>query len=71
MQRRLSLWQKMPSGPEAYRPGDVYKSYSGKSVEVIDTDAEGRLILADALTYIVQEYQTDHPIDLATLTDRS
>lgn len=55
-------------GPEAYRPGDVYKSYSGKSVEVIDTDAEGRLILADALTYIVQEYQTDHLIDLATLT---
>lgn len=55
-------------GPDAYRPGDVITAYNGKSVEVIDTDAEGRLILADALAYITHHYQTDHLIDLATLT---
>jgi len=50
------------------KPGDVIQSYAGKSIEVIDTDAEGRLILADALAYITDQYQLDHLIDFATLT---
>jgi leucyl aminopeptidase len=52
----------------AVKPGDVIQSYSGKSIEVIDTDAEGRLILADALAYAVKHYKIDYLIDLATLT---
>jgi leucyl aminopeptidase len=55
-------------GSNAYRPGDVIKSYSGKNIEVIDTDAEGRLVLADALAYMVKNYKPDTMIDLATLT---
>ncbi len=50
------------------RPGDVIGSYSGKTIEVIDTDAEGRLILADALSYLTQTFAMDVVIDLATLT---
>lgn len=50
------------------RPSDVIGSYSGKTIEVIDTDAEGRLILADALAYITRNYTVDTLIDLATLT---
>lgn len=49
-------------------PGDVISSYSGKTIEVIDTDAEGRLILADGLSYMVKNHQPDVLIDLATLT---
>ncbi|MDT4850713.1 Cytosol aminopeptidase [compost metagenome] len=52
----------------AIKPGDVIGSYSGKTIEVINTDAEGRLILADALSYVTDRYQTDVLIDLATLT---
>lgn len=52
----------------SYRPGDVIGSYSGKSIEVIDTDAEGRLVLADGLSYIIKNYKPDILIDLATLT---
>lgn len=52
----------------AIKPGDVISSYSGKTIEVINTDAEGRLILADALSYITDHYKTDVLIDLATLT---
>ncbi len=52
----------------AIKPGDVIGSYSGKTIEVINTDAEGRLILADALSYITDRYSTDVLIDLATLT---
>jgi leucyl aminopeptidase len=52
----------------AIKPGDVIGSYSGKSIEVIDTDAEGRLILADGLSYAKQNYELDCIIDLATLT---
>lgn len=52
----------------AIKPGDVISSYSGKTIEVINTDAEGRLILADALSYITDKYHTDVLIDLATLT---
>ena len=53
------------------KPGDVIGSYSGKSIEVIDTDAEGRLVLADALNYAVKTFNPDQIIDLATLTGSS
>ncbi len=53
---------------ESIKPGDVIGSYAGKTIEVIDTDAEGRLILADALSYITKHHQPDVLIDLATLT---
>ncbi len=52
----------------SYRPGDIIKSYSGKNIEVIDTDAEGRLVLADGLSYMVKNFAPDIMIDLATLT---
>lgn len=52
----------------AIKPGDVIGSYIGKTIEVIDTDAEGRLILADGLGYMVRNFQPDVLIDLATLT---
>lgn len=55
-------------GPESYKPGDVYESYLGKTVEIISTDAEGRLVLADALAYAQDHFQSEHLIDLATLT---
>ena len=50
------------------KPSDVFGSYSGKNIEMIDTDAEGRLILADGLSYIVKNYHPEILIDLATLT---
>ena len=50
------------------RPGDVIQSHAGKSIEVIDTDAEGRLILADAISFIQENYHPEVLIDLATLT---
>jgi leucyl aminopeptidase len=52
----------------SYRPGDVIKSYSGKTIEIIDTDAEGRLVLADGLNYVIKQFQPEKIIDLATLT---
>jgi leucyl aminopeptidase len=55
-------------GSNAYRPGDIIETYSGKSIEVIDTDAEGRIVLADGLSYMLKNYKTDYLIDLATLT---
>jgi leucyl aminopeptidase len=55
-------------GKKAYFPGDVYKSYSGKTVEIGCTDAEGRLILADAISYCKDKYKPTTIIDLATLT---
>jgi len=58
--------ENLPSG-KAYKPGDVLKTLSGQTVEVISTDAEGRLILCDALTYSLR-YQPKAIIDLATLT---
>lgn len=58
--------ENMP-GNNAYRPGDVLKSLSGKTIEVLDTDAEGRLILADALTY-AKRFKPSVVIDIATLT---
>jgi leucyl aminopeptidase len=58
--------ENMPGG-SAYKPGDILKSYSGKTIEVINTDAEGRLILADALSY-ASVYKPAAIIDIATLT---
>lgn len=52
----------------ATKPSDLIRSYSGKTIEMIDTDAEGRLILADAISYMVRKYQPNVLIDLATLT---
>ncbi|MBI5576633.1 MAG: leucyl aminopeptidase [Deltaproteobacteria bacterium] len=59
--------ENMPSGT-AYRPGDVLRTMSGKTVEVLSTDAEGRLILADAITYVKMKYRPAEMIDAATLT---
>jgi leucyl aminopeptidase len=61
------LVENMPSG-NAQRPGDVVTTMSGQTVEVINTDAEGRLVLADAITYVQREYQPVAIIDFATLT---
>ncbi|MBF0511847.1 MAG: leucyl aminopeptidase [Candidatus Omnitrophica bacterium] len=55
-------------GSGAYKPGDVITGYAGKSVEIGNTDAEGRLVLADALSYITKNYNPKRIIDLATLT---
>lgn len=63
----LPLVENMPSG-SATRPGDIVKSFSGKTIEINNTDAEGRLILADALSYVIQTYKPDAVVDLATLT---
>jgi len=56
---------------DAYLPSEVIGSHAGLSIEVIDTDAEGRLILADGLSYLVKNYKVDQLIDLATLTGSS
>lgn len=63
----VALVENMPSGT-AQRPGDVVKSMSGQTIEVINTDAEGRLILADALWHAQEKFQPRLVIDLATLT---
>ncbi|MCI0382037.1 MAG: leucyl aminopeptidase [Chlamydiae bacterium] len=55
-------------GPSSYKPGDVYRGYSGITVEISNTDAEGRLILADALSYVQKNYEPTRMIDFATLT---
>ncbi len=53
---------------KAYLPSDVITAYNGKTIEVLDTDAEGRMTLADGLSYLSKNYETDVLIDLATLT---
>jgi len=58
--------ENMPSG-KSYRPGDIIRSMSGKTIEILNTDAEGRVVLADALTY-AQKYKPEVVIDIATLT---
>jgi leucyl aminopeptidase len=63
----VGLVENMPSGT-AYRPGDIVTSMSGQTIEVLNTDAEGRLVLADALWYTQQTYKPKTVIDLATLT---
>lgn len=55
-------------GSNAYRPGDVIGSHSGKTIEIIDTDAEGRLGLADGISYVIDTYKPSQLIDVATLT---
>lgn len=63
----IPLVENLPSGT-AIRPGDIVKSYNGKTIEIINTDAEGRLILADAIAYVVENYEPNILMDLATLT---
>jgi leucyl aminopeptidase len=63
----VGLAENMPSSM-AYRPGDIVKSYAGKTIEVLNTDAEGRLVLADCMTHIQKKFSPDMLIDLATLT---
>lgn len=55
-------------GPNSYKPGDVYTAHNGITVEISNTDAEGRLVLADALSYVQEKYAPARMIDLATLT---
>jgi leucyl aminopeptidase len=63
----VGLVENMVSG-NAQRPGDIVKSYSGKTIEILNTDAEGRLVLADALTYTEKKFKPKFIVDLATLT---
>ena len=63
----VGLVENMPSG-SAYKPGDIIKSYKGINVEVLNTDAEGRLVLADIITYGCEKYKPKIVIDFATLT---
>ena len=63
----VGLVENMPGG-NAQRPGDIVKSYSGKTIEVLNTDAEGRLVLADALTFTEEKFKPNLIVDLATLT---
>ena len=63
----VGLVENMPGG-NAQRPGDIVKSYSGKTVEILNTDAEGRLVLADALSYTEEKFKPKFIVDLATLT---
>ena len=63
----VGLVENMPSGT-AYKPGDIIKSYKGINVEVLNTDAEGRLVLADIITYGCEVYKPKIVIDFATLT---
>ena len=63
----IGLVENMPDG-KSQRPGDIIKSLSGKTIEVLNTDAEGRLVLADILTYIQNQYFAKQIIDFATLT---
>lgn len=63
----IGLVENMPSD-NAYRPGDIIKAYNGKTIEVLNTDAEGRLVLCDTLSYIQEQEDPKILIDLATLT---
>ena len=63
----IGLVENMPDG-KSYRPGDIVKTMSGQTIEIINTDAEGRLVLADVLHYVNTEYEPKFMINLATLT---
>jgi leucyl aminopeptidase len=63
----IGVVENMPDG-NSYRPGDVLKTMSGQTIEIINTDAEGRLVLADVLHYVNTKYKPKFMIDLATLT---
>jgi len=70
---KLNIIAVVPStenmnGGEAYKPGDILTAYNGKTIEILNTDAEGRLILADGLSYITDKYKLDGLVDFATLT---
>jgi leucyl aminopeptidase len=63
----IGLVENMPDG-NAYRPGDIVKTMSGQTIEIINTDAEGRLVLADVLHYVNTKYKPKFMVNLATLT---
>lgn len=63
----IGLVENMPDG-KAQRPGDIVTSMSGQTIEIINTDAEGRLVLADVLWYVAKHYKPEFMVDLATLT---
>ncbi|RZN16877.1 leucyl aminopeptidase [Bradyrhizobium sp. Leo121] len=63
----IGLVENMPDG-NAQRPGDIVKSMSGQTIEIINTDAEGRLVLADVLWYVAKKFKPKFMVDLATLT---
>lgn len=63
----MPLTENLPGG-NAYKPGDILKHYNGKTSEIITTDAEGRLVLSDALSYGVEKFNPKFVVDLATLT---
>lgn len=63
----VGLVENMPSGT-ATRPGDIVTSLSGKTVEILNTDAEGRLVLGDCMTFVEREFKPERIIDIATLT---
>ena len=63
----LCCAENLPSGG-AYRPGDLVRTFNGKTIEVLNTDAEGRVVLADGLGYVVRTYRPDVVVDIATLT---
>jgi leucyl aminopeptidase len=63
----IGVVENMPDG-NAQRPGDIVTSMSGQTIEIINTDAEGRLVLADVLWYVAQKYKPKFMVDLATLT---
>jgi leucyl aminopeptidase len=58
-------------GAKSFLPSDVIHSYSGHSIEIIDTDAEGRLVLADGLSYLIKNFKPEYIVDIATLTGSS
>ncbi|MFZ0928098.1 MAG: leucyl aminopeptidase [Syntrophobacteraceae bacterium] len=66
----LPCTENMPGG-RAYKPGDVFRSYSGQTVEIISTDAEGRMVLCDALAYAAGRFKPALMVDIATLTGAS
>lgn len=63
----VGLTENMTGG-SAYKPLDIYKAYNGTTVEIHHTDAEGRLVLADVMSYVEKTYHVDHMITMATLT---
>lgn len=63
----MACAENLPSG-SAYRPGDIVQTYNGKTIDVKNTDAEGRVVLSDALAYVADKFHPDAIIDLATLT---
>lgn len=63
----IASTENMPGG-HATKPGDIVKAYNGKTVEILNTDAEGRLVLADALAYVAKTFNPRYIVDFATLT---